>query len=118
MLAMALTPYPLSENSMQTHPTETSTAAGADEADITVEPHAPARKKKPAARKASKSTTRTLALTAAEFERLAEIKRACAAAGVTVRKTDLIRVALMLLAGAPVELLAQARDALPAVKRK
>ena len=98
---------------MANYPKEDTMAA--DEADFTVEPHAVTRRKRP---KAPKESTRKLALTAAEFERLDQIKQACGAAGITVRKTELIRVAIALLAGAPLEQLAQARAALTPVRRK
>jgi hypothetical protein len=65
-----------------------------------------------------KQSTRKLALTEAEFEQLDQIKQTCGAAGITVRKTELIRVAIALLAGAPLEQLAQAQAALAPVKHK
>ena len=103
---------------MANYPKEDTMAAGDDEADFTVEPHAVTRRKRSKAPKASKESARKLALTPAEFERLDQIKQACGAAGITVRKTELIWVAIALLAGAPLEQLAQARAALAPVRRK
>ena len=109
---------PLNEKPMANNPKEDTMAAGADEADFTVEPHAVTRRKRSKAPKGPKESARKLALTAAEFERLDQIKQACGAAGITVRKTELIWVAIALLAGAPLEQLAQARAALAPVRRK
>lgn len=92
-------------------------ASAAEDAghELTVEPHAGSVKK---STKAPKKVTRKLALTEAESQRLAQIRQACAEAGIAVSKQKLLRAAISLLAAQPLASLALQQQALAPVKGK
>lgn len=96
---------------------EASTPPDADH-EMTIEPHSGGGAKKSRKAKSPKKVTRKLALTEAESERLVQLRKTCAEAGIVVSKQKLLRAAISLLAAQPLASLALQQQALAPVKGK
>jgi hypothetical protein len=68
---------------------------------FTVEPHTGGGARKSRKAKKLKKVTRKLALTQAESERLVQVRKTCADAGLVVSKQQLLRAAIGLLTAQP-----------------
>jgi hypothetical protein len=108
----------LPEETMNKLRNEPTTGAPEIEPSMAVEPHAGPSARKSKKDKAPKPVTRKLALTAAEQQRLEQIRLSCGVAGGGVSQDQLLRAALYLLAEHSPEDLAHAWKALAPVKGK
>jgi hypothetical protein len=96
---------------------EAATPTDADHA-LTVEPHTGEGANKSRKTKSPRKVTRKFALTETESERLVQVRKTCAEAGIVVSKQKLLRAAISLLAAQPPARLALQQQALAPVKGK